>query len=238
MKPTTLKRLIICIGIGSYSILCTDVYASLIQTGVYLGFNAGETFNRAHLHARNQGFNNLLGMYYASKQFNSFYPGIEIGYTKYTGSKWIIGITGDYSYNVDSNTKITFECPFYKNIRDQFQVKNNMQGSLLTKLGYAPNMNLMPYLVTGLSFSHLSMVYSNEVNDFYSKNNTRIGWRVGAGFEWTFAPNWSIGAQYYHVDYQKLRMNLTSIYNLYDPLTRTGLNINANNIQLSIKRWF
>jgi outer membrane immunogenic protein len=33
-----------------------------------------------------------------------------------------------------------------------------------------------------------------------SDSTTKGGWTVGAGFDWMFLPNWSLGAEYLHID--------------------------------------
>ena len=62
------------------------------------------------------------------------------------------------------------------------------------------------YVTGGAAFgevnSSVSNVYNPNVagNFFGTNNDTRFGWAVGAGIEWTFAPHWSVKGEYLHVD--------------------------------------
>ena len=241
MNVITLKRFIMSMGMLSLSAL---VYADKVETlsnpwsGIYLGFNFGGIFNQANLHAHQLGFDNLPGVCDANTHFSSTYPGAELGYTLQLDSKWVVGLLGNYSYNLSRINRVACNCPFDAHISDRFTVQNTMQGSLLGRLGYALENHLLPYFAGGVSFANLKLNYNNEIANSYSQSNTQPGWRVGGGIEWLIAPNWSISSEYYYTDYNAFNMAIPVVYGLFDPNGNARVQMNANNIQASIKYWF
>ena len=65
-------------------------------------------------------------------------------------------------------------------------------------------------------------------------DNWQVGWTVGAGVEWRFAPQWSVKAEYLYVDLGNISStinynygpssSLTSTYNERDNIVRAGIN--------------
>ena len=149
-----------------------------------------------------------------------------------------MGALGDYSYNVNKNNSFECLCDLNFAIKDRFSIKESMQGSLLGRVGYILSDNLLPFFVGGVSFSDLGIKYSNEGSDYYSRNATQTGWRLGAGLEWKITPTWSIGAQYNYTDYNKLKLQLPIIYDLADVNGHASMHLITNNIQISFNHWF
>ena len=52
-----------------------------------------------------------------------------------------------------------------------------------------------------------------------SDDDTKWGWTVGAGFEWMFARNWSVGAEYLYVDLGKTTLTLVPNGSAFFPAT-------------------
>jgi outer membrane immunogenic protein len=78
-------------------------------------------------------------------------------------------------------------------------------GTARVRLGLAANTALF-YVTGGAAYggvnSSASVVGTPPGTGTFvgSFSDTRFGWAAGAGVEWAFAPNWSVKAEYLHVD--------------------------------------
>lgn len=207
-------------------------------TGVYGGFTIGGVFNDADLNSNHFGLTDPTGTCNASSNFSSFFPGVQLGYSRQFESKVVLGVEGDFTYNVDQSANISCNCPITPGVADNYTIKNRLQGSIRGRIGYAVKPHILPFISAGGSFADLGMTYSNEAGDYYSTNTTQPGWLVGAGFEWGFMQAWSVRAEYYYVDYNSMNMNLPTIYGLYDSNGRAHTNLSNNNISIAVTHWF
>lgn len=255
MRLISIKSLIITMGLSSLSgmIYAQEAYndkpftkqamSNLSPTladpwnGIYAGFILGGVFNDVNLRANQLGFANPEGQCNSNADFSSVYPGVQLGVSRQFGSRLVLGIMGDYSYNATRQTDVACPCPGDLAVSDRFSIQNKMQGSLLGRIGYALNNNLLPYLAGGISFADLGMNYSNESNDFYSNNTTQAGWRIGGGLEWGFAPAWSVSAEYHYTGYNSMNLDIPRVFGLLDPNGNANFNLATNNIQVSLNYW-
>jgi outer membrane immunogenic protein len=131
--------------------------------------------------------------------------GGQIGY-RWQTANWVFGIEGqgnwaDFS---GSNTSLFFAPDFNRSRVDAF-------GLLTGQVGYAWN-NVLFYVkggaaVTGDKFD----VFSGTIGLLLtSANNTRWGGTVGAGLEFGFAQNWSVGVEYDHLFMGTRNINFTT----------------------------
>jgi outer membrane immunogenic protein len=73
------------------------------------------------------------------------------------------------------------------------------------RLGYAFD-RLLVYGTGGIAITRLSttFTFSDSITPGqgnWSQSNTKIGWAAGAGVEWMLTKNWSVKAEYLHVDF-------------------------------------
>jgi outer membrane immunogenic protein len=131
--------------------------------------------------------------------------GGQIGY-RWQTANWVFGIEGqgnwaDFS---GSNTSLFFAPDFNRSRVDAF-------GLLTGQVGYAWN-NVLFYVkggaaVTGDKFD----VFSGTTGLLLtSANSTRWGGTVGAGLEFGFAQNWSVGVEYDHLFMGTRNINFTT----------------------------
>jgi outer membrane immunogenic protein len=120
--------------------------------------------------------------------------GGQVGYRWQTGA-WVFGVEGqgNWANLKGSNTNL-----FNPALTDQSKV--NAFGLLTGQLGYSWN-NVLLYAkggaaVTGDTYTTLT-IPGGAVND--RVGDTRWGGTVGAGLEYSFSPNWSLGAEYNHM---------------------------------------
>jgi outer membrane immunogenic protein len=92
------------------------------------------------------------------------------------------------------------------------------------RLGWAAN-TLLWYLTGGLA---IAQVDAGVFNSPDVATKTRTGWTIGTGLEMTFAPNWSVKAEYLYVDFGDV-VNYTvgtglTFVKLHTHIARVGLN--------------
>ena len=207
-------------------------------TGFYGGVNIGGIFNDAHLNANHIGFTSLTGVCNTQSSFSSFFPGGQLGYSYQLNRKVVLGVEGDFTYNINGKGRTHCTCEFNPGVSDQFTILNQMQGSLRGRIGYALDKHLLPFFTAGASLADLGTSYSNEIGNFYSEKSASGGWLVGAGLEWAFSERWSLRAEYYYVDYgNALNMKIPDVYGLLDTNGSVNSTLNANNVRIAINYW-
>src|SRR4051794_2752833 len=120
--------------------------------------------------------------------------GGQIGY-RWQASQWVFGLEAQGDWADLSNSRVSVFNPALST-----RVKTDGIGLFTGQIGYAWNAALF-YVKGGAA------VTSNRFDIFdtatgiglVSSSATRWGGTVGVGFEYGFAPNWSIGAEYNHL---------------------------------------
>jgi outer membrane immunogenic protein len=120
--------------------------------------------------------------------------GGQIGY-RWQASSWVFGLEaqGNWADFKGSNVDLFFALQRNESKIDAF-------GLFTGQVGYAWN-NVLLYVkggaaVTNDKYRALSTVHGLEIDN---ANETRWGGVVGAGLEFGFAPNWSVGVEYDHM---------------------------------------
>lgn len=120
--------------------------------------------------------------------------GIHLGYNWQTGSL-VLGVEGDIELSGASGTGASVPAGFIGGS------DLNWQGSLRLRAGFAID-RLLLYVTGGIAFGDFDHTFAPAVGiPVASFSDTRIGWTVGAGAEWAFAPNWSARIEYRYTDY-------------------------------------
>jgi outer membrane immunogenic protein len=120
--------------------------------------------------------------------------GGQIGY-RWQASSWVFGLEaqGNWADFQGSNTNLSFA-----NVRDQSRIDSF--GLFTGQVGYAVN-NALFYLKGGAAVTSDKYTTFNIPTGLIidQANETRWGGVVGAGFEYGFAPNWSVAFEYDHL---------------------------------------
>jgi outer membrane immunogenic protein len=103
--------------------------------------------------------------------------GIHAGYNWHSRSNWVFGVEADIS-NAD--------------VGDAYVNKFNYFFTARTRLGYAHNAMLF-YVTGGVAWG------SEQLSDI----ETLLGYTIGAGLEWQFAPKWSARIEYQFFDFSR-----------------------------------
>jgi outer membrane immunogenic protein len=160
-------------------------------TGFYIGANGGWGQSR-----NCWDFVDPFGVAFA-EGCNSRSGGLvggQIGY-RWQANQWVFGLEAQGDWADLSHTRVSLLDPTLS-----IRTETDGIGLFTGQIGYAWNQALL-YVkggaaVTSNRFSILDTLTGFE---FASASSTRWGGTVGVGFEYGFAPNWSIGAEYNHL---------------------------------------
>ena len=164
-------------------------------SGFYIGANGGWAQSRNCWDFVNDGVF-VLGTF--TEGCNSRSGGVaggQIGY-RWQASQWVFGVEAQGDWADLSHTRVSLLDPTLS-----LRTKTDGIGLFTGQIGYAWNAALL-YVkggaaVTGNRFSILDNL--NFGAELASASSTRWGGVVGVGFEYGFAPNWSVGLEYDHL---------------------------------------
>jgi outer membrane immunogenic protein len=129
--------------------------------------------------------------------------GGQIGYRWQTG-QFVFGLEGQGNWADFSGSSVGAISGFTNSTKiDSF-------GLITGQVGYAWN-NVLLYVKGGAAVVGTKYDASLAGVSLASANDTRWGGTVGAGLEFGFAPNWSIGAEYNHIFLGGHDQNLTGV---------------------------
>ena len=132
--------------------------------------------------------------------------GGQVGYRWQTGT-WVFGLEaqGDWAGLKGSNVSV-FN-PLFRN-----ESRVDAFGLFTGQVGYAAN-NVLFYAKGGAAVTSNSYRVNNVVGGALAGvtgDDTRWGGTIGAGLEYAFAPNWSVGVEYNHLFMQDRTYNFTT----------------------------
>jgi outer membrane immunogenic protein len=170
--------------------------------GFYVGLNAGASWTRNDADYMATAFGASITSS-ARTEGTSFIGGGQAGYNWQFG-QFVVGIEGDiaWRHRTDSANMV----PFAGAPTDQVNVANsqNWLGTVRPRAGIALG-NVLLYGTGGVAFGEVEHSYQ-EIRvttgqaRMLADTSTRTGWTAGAGVQWAFTPQWSIGVEYLHVD--------------------------------------
>ena len=128
--------------------------------------------------------------------------GGQIGY-RWQSGQWVFGVEGQGNWADFSGSHVGAISGFTNNTKiDAF-------GLITGQVGYAWN-NVLVYVKGGAAVVSTKYDASFAGASLASANDTRWGGTVGAGLEYGFAPNWSVGVEYDHLFMQDRTYNFTT----------------------------
>ncbi len=109
--------------------------------------------------------------------------GFQAGYNKQYGT-FVLGLETDFELTSISKTDafgITTKLPWF--------------GTTRTRLGFLLNPALLLYATGGVAYGRVERSVPGA-----SAKTPGVGWTAGAGLQYALTPQWSIGAEYLHVE--------------------------------------
>lgn len=175
----------------------TKAPAAWSWEGQYIGVHGGYFWG--------DNVNSLAGP--APFNVQSGYGGVQVGYLHHLNRNWLVGYEADVSFG---------------NINDTVGgVTHNVNvfGTARTRLGYAQGQWLF-YATGGLAWARTN--FETAGVDF---RRAQVGYAVGAGIEYAFAPNWSARVEYLYMD---LGDTTTTGFPLVTDLTASTVRLGLN----------
>jgi outer membrane immunogenic protein len=175
-------------------------------TGFYIGANGGWAQSRNCV-----DFFNATGIDFADgcRERSGGVVGGQLGYRWETPNQMVFGLEAQGDWADLSNTRVSLLNPSFST-----RTKTDAIGLFTGQIGYAWNASLF-YVkggaaVTSTRFSILNTLTSTELA---AASATRWGGAVGVGWEYGFAPNWSVGIEYDHLFMGNSNLNSFSVVN-------------------------
>lgn len=108
--------------------------------------------------------------------------GFQAGYNKQFGT-FVLGLETDFDLTSIENTTagVSTKLPWF--------------GTTRTRLGFLVNPALLLYGTGGVAYGRVEQSVPGA-----SVTTPGVGWAAGAGIQYAFTPQWSIGAEYLHVE--------------------------------------
>ena len=164
-------------------------------SGFYIGINGGGASSHATWDLTNVGRE-------GSHDATGGTVGGQIGY-RWQSGQWVFGVEGQGNW-ADFSGDNTSSLLAQRN-----RTKIDSFGLITGQVGYAWN-NVLVYVKGGAAVVGTKYDASLAGVTLASANDTRWGGTVGAGLEFGFAPNWSVGVEYNHIFLGGNDQNLTS----------------------------
>jgi outer membrane immunogenic protein len=159
-------------------------------TGFYFGLNAGGKWAQVDDTVTVGG----TSLTFSGDTRSSWIAGGQVGYNWQAGA-WVFGIEGDIDaqdFN-RSRTVGTTVGPLLAG--DVFSVDSNWQASLRGRIGYAGWDRTLLYITGGAAWTQITGTASLVGVGIFSSDRTVTGGTVGAGIEYAFTNNISLGVE-------------------------------------------
>ena len=175
-------------------------------TGFYAGANLGAEF------LRDTATN---GVTRRRMDARSVFGGVQAGYNWQTGP-WVLGAEADIGYGHPTRTRA-----FGANT---LKVEEGASGTVRGRAGYAIDRTLV-YGTGGLAWAN----FETTANGAQKKDDTRVGYVVGAGVEHAVTNNVSVKGEYLYENFGKTTANFAAPVgatrqSLSDHIVRVGVN--------------
>jgi outer membrane immunogenic protein len=223
-------------------------------TGLYIGSNfgwIGSTSNNI-MNTGTDGGTAGLGSALAAGAIpgsvgvshNNFLGGGQIGYNWQWTPNWVLGLEADFDGIASPSSSVVSAFPGSATIvplQTGFATALDTLGTVRGRVGYLATPAWLLYATGGLAYGETKLVSAfgcatctppaaiSSLTDSW-----QVGWTVGAGVEWRFAPQWSVKAEYLYVDLGSISntinynygpsSSLTSTFNERDNIVRAGIN--------------
>jgi opacity protein-like surface antigen len=159
-------------------------------TGVYLGGNLGGAFSEEKAVTP-------LGPW--SPNSSGVFGGGQLGYNFMVAPNWLIGIEGELDSSAAQGTVVIPNMVAAATITSNHRWYSSLEG----RLGFSQGPWLV-YAKGGAAWIDVDYRMTGSFNGMTamaSANNTAIGWTLGTGLEYMWAPGWSAKAEYDFLDF-------------------------------------
>ncbi len=193
-------------------------------SGFYVGGNLGGAWTN------NSITDNLHGLSFSNGNNAVFVAGGQVGFN-YQAGNFVFGVEGDFDWAANNNNNgigvVALGNTFTASVNDRWMA------TVAGRLGYAVDRWLI-YVKGGGGWVGANGFTVTDVTTGASvssgSSNSVSGWLVGGGFEWAFANNWSVRAEY---DYFGLSGRSFTVPAAFPLLAGDTFTTGNNNIQMA-----
>ena len=180
-------------------------------TGCYIGANVGAGSDRETF--TNVNPNRLPNFDLGSEHATGAMGGGQIG-CDYQVGNWVFGAQGTLDATDFKGSNHVVPGPNDRQFPNVFDLSSRISWitTATARLGYAIQPQLLLYARGGAAWMRSDLNYSVTamgITNTYTGAETRTGWTAGAGLEYLMAANWSIFAEYSHMDFGSSTLNTT-----------------------------
>lgn len=154
------------------------------------------------------------------------FGGVQIGYLHHLTPSWVLGFEVDFSAADVSGTGF---------VAAPARLDIDFFGSARTRLGYAAG----PWLIYGTGGVAWAKTDFNIGAGVAVSDHPHVGWTVGAGIEYAFAPNWSAKIEYLYADLDNTRSSVAIVavdqrHDLTLSTVRLGVNYRFGDVRAPV----
>lgn len=177
-------------------------------TGFYIGANFGGAWGSVDYSGTNTLGGVTVATFDGSYNASGLFGGGQFGFNYQFPNNLVLGFESDYDYSNFHGS--TASCIAIGCSSGTFNLDNF--GSIRARAGYAFN-NLLLYGTGGgaWGFGHSSVTLTSStvapslVGSAGSDTSEPLGWAAGGGVEWAFLPNFTLKAEYLHLQYNGIQ---------------------------------
>jgi len=231
-------------------------------TGFYLGGNFGGGWGTTSFSGTASAFFPTIGVTTpsagsSSQRTQGILGGGQVGFNYQFANRWVAGIEADIDgAGIKGSTGSCFTttnglgpagCGSTNTALNDF-------GTVRGRLGYAWT-NVLLYGTGGLAWGQNSTTRISTcvgamctaaslpfTSNSPSSSSSSVGWAAGAGAEWAFLPNWSLRAEYLHLQFNNLGTSYvitgTTIGLPFITTTNANLNIGVDIVRVGLNYQF
>lgn len=174
-----------------------------------------------------------------SQNANGVLGGVTAGYNMQGGS-FVYGVEADFmGTDLKGSSALTTTVGFNPTLTTVTTTKTDWLATVRARLGMLVTPQALIYVTGGAAIGDVegsssitpSGGGSSCANNFYcsigSRSATRVGWTVGAGGEYMFAPHWTVKLEYLHYDLGSLGYTMNEASPAF-PAAAGAANVNVS----------
>jgi len=157
-------------------------------TGCYIGANVGGAWSNNRFDP-----NASIAFEGGSAHSSSVVGGAQLG-CDYQNGMLVFGVQGLFDW-----ASLNGESPFFAG--KGFRARTPWLATVSGRIGYAVQPNVLVFVRSGAAFVRDQYTFFHGGISSVTESVNRTGALVGGGFEWIFAPNWSVTVEYGYVSF-------------------------------------
>jgi outer membrane immunogenic protein len=202
-----------------------NVAAPFSWTGFYLGGHAGYSWAEVSSEFA------FPGDPYPTTKNNGLIGGVHVGYQRQVG-QLVLGAEAGVTQLQNSENGVPYPLAPVSSVESRLEDL----GYIGAKIGWSSG-KWLPYIAGGYAVVDVSkrQFASGTGATQLTSSERQDGWYLGAGVDWALSPNWILGVDYRHYDFQKTMHFPVSTTGVPDIPVHTQATIDAVTLRLDYK---